>query len=72
MCDVKTHGHRHSATTLLLPIAPFSAGGRAQGLAQGAVRVSFQHGAGVGGLDGGRDVGDVVGQEGLWQRYVYR
>ena len=29
------------------------------------------HGVGVGGLDGGRDVGDVVGQEGLGRRAAF-
>ena len=58
-------GHRYSATTLSLPV-------HAHGILGEAVRQTLrargggvEHGVGVGRLDCGRDVGDVVGQEGL-------
>ena len=61
-------GHRYSATTLSLPV-------HAHGILGEAVRQTLrargggvEHGVGVGRLDCGRDVGDVVGQEGLGRR----
>ena len=60
--------HRYSATTLSLPV-------HAHGILGEAVRQTLrargggvEHGVGVGRLDCGRDVGDVVGQEGLGRR----
>ena len=64
-------GHRYSATTLSLPIHAHGILGEAVRQTLRARGGSVEHGVGVSRLDHGRDVGDMVGQEGLGRRAAF-